>query len=303
MMSDPSPTLVRQRSFRDILDEAIGLSRRHALRMVPSVAVPMAVALFLMTVAQLGFTMMPGTVDPETGFGSMFAGMIGFFAAFVLYLVVVAAGTTALAGAAMWQVLDQPRSMGRAWLWAVSPKVLGTSVLLGLTMGAGFVMCMLPGIILGLMFGLTVFVMASETVFGPAAMGRSWELVNHNPGGRLASHPALKVFVIGFVGYLLSYLSSMVVQLPFGIVQQALMLRSLTDVTDPSAIRIPTAVWWLQVPQSILGAIAMVLVTIYMAFCAALLTVDLGSAKEGGDLEAVLDELGAPRLPEIDAPA
>jgi methyl-accepting chemotaxis protein len=70
-------------------------------------------------------------------------------------------------------VVRQPVSMAEAWLWLLQPRVLSTLVIVALIMTVGFVLCILPGYLLGVLFGLVVPIMVYEQIYGSQAMSQS----------------------------------------------------------------------------------------------------------------------------------
>ncbi|MCP4900704.1 MAG: hypothetical protein GY906_27385 [bacterium] len=294
MNHEPKIVLIRRKPLRDILDEAMRLTRKNIVQMLPAVAIPISVFTVIFSISQIAVSPTPNGSNPFDGsnFGLL---MLFFLGGFVLYMAATLIANTALLGAVVWRTVGEPRSMSQAWLWALTPKVLGTSFLVALLCIIGFLFCFLPGILFAVIFGLALVVVAAEGIFGTGALKRSRDLINHNPERRAATHPAGKVFVIMFVGYLLSYLASMVVQAPLAIVQQFLTFRSMANIQADGGTTIPTAIWWLQVPQGVLGAFATEAVALYVFFATTLLYLDLRGTKEGEDLETEMDALGVPR--------
>jgi len=136
------------------------------------------------------------------------------------------------------RVTQRPVAMGRTWLFMLRPRVLGTLVLAAIVTGLGLMLCVVPGIYLGLLFSFTVPVMADEGLFGIEAMRRSAELARYNPQHALDGDPRFKVFVIVFVGALLGYVISMLVQLPMMVVQQLIIVREVAGGrrVDPAVV-------------------------------------------------------------------
>lgn len=290
---------LRTLSFRELLDEGLRLTRRSFRRLFLPFAVPVALAATAMpvTYASLlggaGRFARPGA-DPTslvTGFGALLAAMVTYGAVYGLT-------ATAMLGAMVWVAEGGPPAPGRAWRWAVSARVLGTVVLQGLLVGLGLLCCVAPGVLIMLRFWLTGAVMAGERRHGIAALRRSRELVTHNPERRLATSPQVRVIAIAFATWLVSSAATMAVSLPFTIVQQIIMFRSIVGAEgggDPTMV-FHTLVW-IQAPQALLGGLVTVAVGLYGSALTALFFLDLRRRMEGGDLEAALDELGAPRFP------
>ncbi len=296
-MHPSDPTRVdRQLGFRDILDRAMGMTRRHFVAIYPAVAVPLALFGVVMTLPQTWMlrSMQGGAEGVSSDFIMAWLGTVGMG---LIYGALFGLGGSAMLAAATAAAHGEPWPMTRAWAWVLRPVVLGTLILSGLLVLIGSMLCLVPGILAAILLAIVVPVMVIEERYGPSAMGRSRDLVRSNPLGRFTTHPGVQLFAIGFVGYLLSYAVSLVVQVPFIIAQQLLMLRSIAEAgpnPDPSALF--RGSWLLlQVPQTVLGTLASTVVMLYLSFATALLYREVRRAREGGDLELAMDELGAPR--------
>jgi hypothetical protein len=292
------PTKLRTPSFRLLLDEGMRLTRRNFTRIYPAVAIPLAAVAGVQSTVQI-FYMTRMMQAPESGeevFGSFITMWLAMMGLMLVLSVVYAAAASALVAAACDAATGETIDMARRWRWGWRPRVLGTVVLLGLVTGLGMMCCVVPGVLLGIAFGFTLPAMVLEGRFGTDAFSRSYQLVRHNPGNRLMTHPGLRVFVIGLVAALLSYAVTLVVQLPFVIVQQVGIVRStMAQAQEQGDVVSFASGWmWLQVPQTILGQLANTAVWLYAAFVLVLLFDQLRRRMEGGDLEAVLDGLGAP---------
>src|SRR5437870_5286785 len=189
--------------FRVLLDEAVRQTRRHLKPIYPAVAFPLALTAAAMPLAQ-GFLFRnvggPGAPAPSPRLALV--GYAGFGAVMVVWLVVYYLGYGALLVGAVDALAQRPISMGRAWRLMLRPRVLGTLLLCAFAAGLGMMLCVVPGIYLGLLFSLTMPVMVEEGLFGLAAMRRSAELTRYNPQRDLDADPRFKVFVIVLVGTL-----------------------------------------------------------------------------------------------------
>jgi hypothetical protein len=278
--------------FRLLIDEAVKWTRRHFRAMYLPVAVPISIVNGLIPVAQaLWFTSALSSESPDPA--SMLVGAGAFMGVALIAGVVWGLGYAALLQAATDVLQGQPMSMKRAWLFTIRPRVFGTSVLAGLCFVVGCVFCLLPGLFLGLLFSMIVPVMAAEGLFGMDAITRSAQLVRYNPMGGIGNSPLLKVFLIFFLGYLLSGAVGMAVQLPFVIAQQILIFRAAAEGSSDPAHVMSTAVW-LQVPGNMLNALVTTAVQLYMSFALVLFYFDLRRRQEGGDLAAAIREMRGP---------
>jgi hypothetical protein len=277
--------------FRVLIDEAMRQARRHARAIYPWVAIPLVAIGLIHLFVQLPMmsrmmgSMQPGSENPFAFFGDllvMYAVMFAFGIAFGFGMVAMLAAATHAVHGGEVRMLDW-------WLWAFRPSVLATVIVLGLVITVGLFACLLPGVVLSVLAGLTVPIMVVERRRGWQAVSRSIELVRHNPSGLFTSHPAVRLFVIFVVGGILNYLLSFLVQLPFMIVQQVMMVRSMTSRRDPFAMY--ESPWWigLQVPQTVLATLAMLATSLYVSCAVALFFNDLVRRREGGDLARALD--------------
>lgn len=276
--------------FRLLIDEAMLLTRRHFRAMYLPVAVPVALSQALVPIAQalvFGAGFMTRTPDPF----SMVAGMVGFLAVALTTGIVWGLGYGALLVAATEAQSDAGVSMARAWRTMVRPRVFGTTLLTALSMIVGCVLCLLPGLFVMLAFSLAVPVMVAERIYGTTALARAASMVRQNPEGRFASHPMTKVFVILFIGYVLSSIAGFVVQLPFVVAQQILMFRAAAEgeLTDPTQLM--GTMMLLQTPAAVLNALATTVVQVYLSFALTLFYFDLRRRQEGGDLESAIQEM------------
>jgi len=284
-------------TLQNLLDDAVRRARGHFKEIYFPVAIPLAVLAALVPVVQLVAMrdfMSPGAMPTRPA--QVFLAF-GPMAIVVLVMVVVwALSYAALQVAATDAVAGRPVSMASAWGRVVQPRYFGTQILSGLALLLGFCACLLPGIYLALLWGVIVPVMVEEGRFGREAMSRSAALLRHNPQGGLGNDPRLKVFLIMFVGMVLQYVASFIVQLPFVVVQQVLMFRSVSSGQRVDPGQMLAQMTWLNVPSQALGMLVQTAVQLYVAFGVALLFFDARARKEGTDLEAAIAGL-APSPP------
>ena len=290
-------------AFGELLDTAVRSTRHHFVAIYPGVAIPLALAAGAMVVLQLRVfkVFLPGSEQPVPGLADLLGGLLPFAVAFLVYVTVYSLGAMAMLAAAVASVTGIDLPIGRAWAWTLRPRVAWTMLLWAAAILAGTLCCIVPGVWLGIVLALVIPVMVVEQLSGGQALARSRALMRHNPERRFMTHPAVKLMAISLVGGLVSYAANLAVTLPFAAVQQIMMFRTiLTNQTaqpDPAALF--QSWWmWLQVPQTVLGTLVTTAVSLFVSTAVALLYVDLRNRKEGRDLDAWLDELGAPELPE-----
>jgi hypothetical protein len=197
----------------------------------------------------------------------------------------------ALKIAAVDAVAGRPASMGDAFRRAVRPQYWLTQLLAGVGAFLGAMCCLIPGIHVMLLWAVAVPVMAEEGLFHSTALGRSAELMRHNPQGGIGNAPRFKFFLLAFVGMLLQYIANLVVQMPFMILQQVLMFRSMSGGQRPDPARLFEQMIWVSVPSQAIGMAVQMAIELYLAFGVALLYFDCRARREGSDLEAALGNL------------
>lgn len=98
--------------------------------------------------------------------------------------------------------------------------LVGTSILMGLAIMGGLLLCVIPGILFALWFGLAQHVVVLEDVSGTTALGRSKQLVRPYLGTFLAL--GLVVFIIAFLlGMGVAFVPSPPVSMVVGIIINA----------------------------------------------------------------------------------
>jgi hypothetical protein len=300
-----APSLPQPIPFRFLLDEAVRHARRHFKKMYPAVAFPVALLGGAIPLAQaFVFGSMAGG-GPKAGLGSTIVTMAGFVGVMLIWMAAYYLGYAALFVAAVDALAQRPVSMKRAWGFVFRPRVFGTLILTTLAFGLGAILCLIPGIYLGLLFSLTIPVMAEEGLFGPAALRRSAELTRYNPQRDLDADPRFKVFVVVFVGTLLGWLVGMLVELPMMAIQQVLMWREVAGGRQPDPQRLMATMAWVQVPSQILSMLVQTAFHFYVCFGLVLLFFDVKGRKEGLDLETAIGRLYESRFggPAEDAAA
>jgi hypothetical protein len=290
------PPLSAGLPFRQILDEAVRQSRRHFRRIYPPIAIPMALmaGAVPLTQALLLRDAIPSSASPRApNLAAMMGGMVFFAFVVIAFGILWALSYCAMFVAATDALAGRPVSMRRAFRTVLRPRLLGTQLLVAMAVLGGMLLCVLPGLYVGLLLAFTVPVMVEESRFGPSALRRSSELARYNPRRQFDSDPRLHVFVTGMVGAMLGYTISFLVQLPFIALQQFMVLRDVAGGQRPDPAQMMARLTWLQVPTNMLGTLTNTAVNLYVCFGIALLFFDLRRRKEGLDLEEAVAALVA----------
>ena len=274
--------------FRTLLDHVVVPARRHVRKTLLPIAVPLAAVGVALAVAQIRWSQTLLAGDPEE-MGPFFAGC------FVVLLLSLVAGFVfgmafnALTVAAMDAISGRGVRMARAWGFVFRPAVFATLMLVGILDFLSMMALVLPALYVVPLLSFTLPAMVDEGLVGFDAVKRSAELVRFNPTGRLTHSPWLQVVLVILVGMVLNYVISLAVQMPFAIAQQLLFMRQA--LSGPEAVEQLTAAFWLQLPASILGALATAVTWLYTTFGLCLLYRELRRRKEAEDLVDAVDRL------------
>jgi uncharacterized membrane protein len=296
-----APSPAKPLAFRVLIDEAIGQVRRNFRAVYPAVAMPMALALVPLTFfymrQMVSFTRIGEVTDPAEmvvtlmQFGLLLSGLMLVHGG--AYVASMVAATDIVAG--------RPVEMGKSWLFMLRLRPAVTFLLVGLLVAAATLFCVLPGIYVGLLMSFIIPVMVDEHRFGMGAVKRSARLLNFNSRLSLAENPVVKLFLFIFVAWLLGAVLGMVIQLPFTVVQQIVLMRQVTEGEAPDPGALMESMSWLQIPSSAIGALVTAALYLYMSFGMALLYFDARHRREGDDLEAALESM-SPATSKDDAP-
>jgi hypothetical protein len=207
-------------------------------------------------------------VGTEPGPGMMILGMVGTIVGGILSLL----GHRLYQGALIKSVsefyLGNDISVRQVY-HAILPKfvkLIGAGLLIALVVYAGFILLVVPGVIFGLWFSLTIPVIIAENLPVTAAMSRSKELVKGNLG---------KVFGVGLLALVISF----AINIPFSYGGQILSMI-ITNNGLVSALIANT-----------FGSIGQLLSIPISASVYILLYYDLRIRKEGFDLEMLAQSM------------
>ncbi len=277
--------------FRMLLDEAVPWTRRHLRTIYPPLALLMAIATAGVAAAQARWQVPSAmnAVDPRQSLVRLYA-VLG---ATVPFLLVVGLLHGAMTVAAVDAVAGRAVDVRRALRFMVRPGVLGAlSLAMLCILGSWACCCFFPVLYVWPLLGMTLPAMAAEGVTGTAALRRSAQLTRHNPRRRFLTSPIVKILALSVVVGILSYLASLVLQLPLQVLQGLVFLRRAASGEDLPAWFSGAA--WLQVPLTFLAALVTSAVALYSSFATALLFFDLRARREGDDLrQAIAGMTGA----------
>lgn len=267
-------TVLRPMSTGELLDRTFFLYRKHFVLFVGIVAVPY----LLLLAFRLGSIGLATT-------GSVGGSVIAIALGAVVYLVALAAAQAATVVAVSDVHLDRPASISSAY-GAIKGRLLKIIfIMIGVWLGtaAGFLLLIVPGIILALAWSLAIPVAVIENQGLRGATSRSSTLTKGNRG---------RIFVVGFLFSVLLYIAAIITQAPvFAVV-------GLSHAADPKAI--PA---WLNVLSVVGDFVSQSLVGPLFTIALALIYYDERVRKEGFDLQFMMASLQPPQQNASAAPA
>jgi len=182
---------IPQRGLGDILTAAFELYRANAAKLITIVAIvviPLTFVLALLT--QVAFKQNCDTSNVQTlqdvqdvvnrctgGFGrSLLLGALGWFIAIAIQQLVLGAVTRGGAEATLGRQVD----VNSSYRYAFSRLggLIGLALLIGLVVGIGFILLIIPGIIFLVFLSVSVSAFIIERLGVTDAMSRSWKLVS-----------------------------------------------------------------------------------------------------------------------------
>jgi hypothetical protein len=153
--------------------------------------------------------------------------------------------------------------------WRHLGAAILAAILSALAMGAGFLLLIVPGIIVWLALSLVYPVIIAEDSSGADSLGRSWELTK---GYRW------KIFVAALVGFAVSAAITYGIQFPM------LIISALVFPQNSAPI-------WFAIVSGLGSVLGAVLPAPLLAIAYCLIYYDARVRKEGFDLQRLLDEL------------
>lgn len=279
--------------FRLLLDEAMQRLRRTWRPVYWRFALPLAALTALVAVAQaLWMTSLFEQIDQESP--DLDLGLTcGFYAVIFLSTALQGILFSAMGMVTVDVVAGREVRIRERLGDVLRLRVLWTLFITGFLMGLSFMCCFIPAIYVVPLLSFVLPVVADEGITGGEALRRGARLARYNPGRQFLDNPMTKIFLLLFVGWVLSAAVSMVVQMPLGMAQQWSILRQIGEEgagTGEFPAMSPLLLW-LQVPASLVSGLFTAAVGLYLSYGIALLFFDTRERKEGGDLEAAIAEI------------
>ncbi len=177
----PGPGGFRPRILGEILSEAFRIYRENAARLMVIVAVvvvPLSFvsALLVRLLGEPKLRVVGGTIEYSRSFGATVAAWIIAAAIGVIIWAILQAAM--LRGAAQATIGD-PVDVEASYRWGLSRfgSVLLVAFLVGIVVGVGFILLVIPGIIFLVLLSVSEPALIVENRRGTEALKRSWNLV------------------------------------------------------------------------------------------------------------------------------
>jgi hypothetical protein len=166
------------RGLGEILSAAWNIYMKNAGQLITIVAivvVPLELISFLVVRVALAARTENGVIQPRS-FGVV---LLGVLVAAAIGIIITAILQAALLRGTAEATIGDPVDVRTSYQWGLSRfgSVLLVSILVGLSVAIGFILLIIPGIILLVMFSVSVPAVVVEGARGTDAMRRSWELV------------------------------------------------------------------------------------------------------------------------------
>jgi hypothetical protein len=200
-------TALRPMTLGELLDRSFFLYRKHFPLFVGIVALP---HLLLLAFQLAGIAIGGLAIRPRDPAGFTVASVIWLFATMVVALAAVAASQGATVIAVSQVHLGRETSVSAAFA-AIKGRILEITLIMigvGIGIGIGFVLLVIPGIILALMWSLTIPVVVLEDKGLSDATSRSAELTKGSRG---------RIFLIYVLYFVLFLTISYLWQIPLGV--------------------------------------------------------------------------------------
>jgi Membrane domain of glycerophosphoryl diester phosphodiesterase len=261
-------TVLRPMSAGELLDRTFFLYRKNFVLFAGIVAIPY-LATFGLAMGQLAIA------GPRVGVSAArgVAGVVTALISAIVYLLALAASQAATVVAVSHVHLDRPASIASSYGAVKSHVFKYMLIMLGLwiAIGIGFVLLIVPGIMLALMWALVIPVAVLENKGLSDSAARSKELTKGNRG---------RIFAIYFLFVVLYYIITVVLQLP------AFAILGISKPATPTAIPVSFLV-----TSQALAYISQCLVGPLLTIALALVYYDERVRKEAFDLQVLMANL------------
>jgi hypothetical protein len=258
---------LRPLGIGEILDVAMKIVWRNAGTLV-------RVVIFVVLPVQIVSTVISLSASPSADTGvsgnDLAAALVGIGAAGILSFL----GSTLASGACFRAIAGAYLAHRTGWRDSIRyalqrlHSILWVTILVGVVTVIGFILCIIPGIYLGVGFALAIPVLLTEDARGGRALSRSRELVRGN---------WWRVFAVVALGYLLSGILSGAIE---GVVAGLTTVSTTPDSVVSALVNI------------VAGTVSSVITTPFVAAFLTVLYFDLRVRKEAFDLQLLAERIG-----------
>jgi hypothetical protein len=173
------------RGLGDILTAAFDIYKRNAaqlLLIVAIIVVPLSVLGFLISHFALSAEKTVTTAGQSVESRSFFIFLMAALVAAAISIIIAAILQAAMMRAAAQATVGDPVDVGESYRWGLRRfgSVLLVSILVGVLVAIGFILLIIPGIILLVFFAVSIPAVVVEGRRGTDAMRRSWNLVRRH---------------------------------------------------------------------------------------------------------------------------
>jgi hypothetical protein len=266
----------------EILDRMFSIYRKHFLLLIAIAGIPyggfiVVIGFFGGLAALIGSRGLPDSarVGVPAAAGVIFIVIMLLVVILLFGIVLASLGTFA----AVWDIqVGRKPSIRAAYrvAWHHLGAAIVAGILMGLAVAAGFLLLIIPGIIVWLALSLANPVIIAENSGGAASLSRSWALTK---GYRW------KIFVASLVA------SAVTMAITYGIQIPVWAISAVAFPKDSAPI-------WFAIISGIASILGAVIPAPLIAIASCLIYYDARVRKEGFDLQRLLDEL-PPAVPSV----
>jgi hypothetical protein len=266
------PTILRPMTTGELLDQTFRLYRTNFPLFVGIAALPNLGVLAVGVITD-GFRQ-TGALTSTRGSSAIIAAVVGAIVMYVVYLAAIAASQAATVAAVSAVHLDKPITIGESFsrIKKQLPRLMGVMIGTWIGIGLGFLLLIIPGIILSLKWALAIPVAVVENASLSVATSRSSDLTQGHRG---------RVFVIAFLCLVLIYIVTIIINFP------------VLAVAGANAARHGTMPFWLKGVARVCAFISGSLVGPVLTIAFSLMYFDERVRKEGLDLEVLMGDFGS----------
>jgi len=184
---------LRPLSLGQLLDQTFNIYRANFVLFIGISAIPNLALL----AAQLGFSGIISVDRKEAGIVTVIVGLLALVASIFVAALVTAATTLGVSDI----YLDRPTTIMSCFSRVArkAPRVVFVSFIVGLIVGLGTLLCIIPGIYWAGVYGIAVPAAVLEDISGSQAISRSKDLTRDSVGRIIVVYFLTTIFTIGMV--------------------------------------------------------------------------------------------------------